>query len=424
MNPMLNVDTALANILADLNTLLPETVSLPESLHRVLADDIISPIDLPPFDNSAMDGYAVHVEDCVDASPDKPVTLPVVMDIPAGSNPATVLERNQAARIMTGAPIPAGATAVVPVEDTDDNWQKGELSSPPSHIGICASVGEGQNVRHAGENIAAGATVMTAGTVVRPAELGMLAGVGCAQVQVIRKPKVVILSSGDELVDIYDELEPGKIRDTNSYALAGLVKQIGGLAIRLPIAKDTLESVRALYRRALETNPDLIISSAGVSVGAADLVRVVMNELGDIDFWRINMRPGKPLAYGTLQGIPFFGLPGNPVSSMVTFEVLVRPALSKIAGRQFSQSTIKATLASKLKSDGRRSYDRVTLSNENGIIIAKSTGTQSSGALMSMLRADGLAIIPEGVMSVPAGSELKVILLRPLSFASGGNLHD
>ena len=424
MTPLLNVDTALADILVDMKTLTAETVSLPESHNRVIAADIVSPIDLPPFDNSAMDGYAIHYEDSITASTDKPVTLPVVMDIMAGAAPTATLERGQAARIMTGAPIPTGATAVVPVEDTDDNWQKGELSSPPSHIGICASVGEGQNVRHAGENIAAGATVMTAGTVIRPAELGMLAGIGCAQVQVIRKPKVVILGSGDELVDIYDELEPGKIRDTNSYTLAGLVKGAGGLAIRLPIAKDTLESIRALYRRALEINPDLIISSAGVSVGAADLVRVVMNELGDIDFWRINMRPGKPLAYGSLQGVPFFGLPGNPVSSMVAFEVLVRPALSKIAGRQFSHTTIQATLASELKSDGRRSYDRVTLSNENGDIIAKSTGTQSSGALMSMVRADGLAIIPEGVKSVPAGSELKVILLRPLSFARGGNLHD
>ncbi len=424
MTPLLNVDTALKNILAEVQELDSENVHLGDALDRVIAQDVISPINLPPFGNSAMDGYAIHFEDSDNACPENPLHLPVVMDIMAGAAPTATLERGQAARIMTGAPIPAGATAVVPVEDTDDNWQKGELSSPPSHIGICASVENGQNIRRAGENIAAGATVMTAGTVIRPAELGMLAGIGCAQVQVIRKPKVVILSSGDELVEVHQNLEPGKIRDTNSYTLAGLVRQAGGIPIRLPIARDSLDAIRALYRRALEINPDLIISSAGVSVGAADLVRVVMNELGDIDFWRINMRPGKPLAYGTLQGVPFFGLPGNPVSSMVTFEVLVRPALSKIAGRQFSQSTIQATLASKLKSDGRRSYDRVTLSNENGNIIARSTGTQSSGALMSMVRADGLAIIPEGVMSVPAGSELKVILLRPLSFASGGNPHD
>ena len=181
-----------------------------------------------------------------------------------------------------------------------------------------------------------------------------------------------------------------------------MIRQAGGIPIRLPIAKDTLESIRALYRRALEINPDLLISTAGVSVGAADLVRVVMDELGEIDFWRINMRPGKPLAYGTIQGVPFFGLPGNPVSTMVTFEVLVRPALAKIAGRDIKQRTIKATLADDMRSDGRRTYARVTLSREGDRLIARSTGIQSSGALMSMVLADGLAIIPEDQSFVPA----------------------
>ena len=266
-----------------------------------------------------------------------PTELVVTMDIMAGGTPDGRLEPGQAARIMTGAPIPPGATAVVPVEDTDDDWQKGDSSPFPLKCASTANKNCGEHIRRAGENIAAGATVMAAGTVIGPAEIGMLAGIGCPRVEVIRQPKVVILSSGDELVDIYDELTPGRIRDTNGYTLAALIRQSGGIPIRLPIAKDTLDSIRALYRRALEISPDLLISSAGVSVGAADLVKVVMHELGDIDFWRINMRPGKPLAYGTMQGIPFFGLPGNPVSAMVTFEVLVRPALSKVAGRPFKQ---------------------------------------------------------------------------------------
>ncbi len=412
MTALLNVDTALANILAAMKTLPAETASLPDTLNRVLANDVVSRIDLPPFDNSAMDGYAIRYEDSARARLSSPVSLSVTMDIMAGDTPDGRLEPGQAARIMTGAPIPPGATAVIPVEDTDDDWQKGHDSPLPAAVRLYRSLICGENIRLSGENIKKGETIMTAGTVIGPAEIGMLAGIGCPRVEVIRQPKVVILSSGDELVDIYDELTPGKIRDTNGYTLAALIRQSGGIPIRLPIARDTLESIRALYRRALQISPDLLISSAGVSVGAADLVKVVMHELGDIDFWRINMRPGKPLAYGTLQGIPFFGLPGNPVSAMVTFEVLVRPALAKIAGRPFKQKTVKAIATADMHSDGRRSYNRVILSQESGSIVATPTGTQSSGALMSMVKADGLAIIPEGRTTVPAGAELTVILLR------------
>lgn len=412
MSGLLNVDTALSKILADMKTLEAETVSLPDAQDRVLAEDIISPIDLPPFDNSAMDGYAIRYEDSADASLASPVALSVIMDVLAGSAPDGEIESGMAARIMTGAPIPAGASAVIPVEDTDDDWSKGEDSPLPDSVRLFRSLASGENIRLAGENIKAGETIMRAGAVIGPAEIGMLAGIGRPRVEVVRRPKVVILSSGDELVDIYDELTPGKIRDTNGYTLAGLVRQAGGAPIRLPIAKDRLESIRGLYRRALEINPDLLISTAGVSVGAADLVRVVMDELGEIDFWRINMRPGKPLAYGTICGVPFFGLPGNPVSTMVTFEVLVRPALAKIAGRSISQRTVTATIADDMRSDGRRTYARVTLSREDDRLVARATGIQSSGALMSMVLADGLAIIPEDVSVLRAGSELNVLLLR------------
>ncbi len=414
MNPLLNVDQALDNILADMKKLEAETVSLPDALDRVLAADIVSPIELPPFDNSAMDGYAIHFEDSADASQSKPAALPVTMDIMAGSAPDEELKPGAAARIMTGAPIPQGASAVIPVEDTDDEWQKGEDSALPAEVRLFRSLARGENIRLAGENIGVGDTIIRAGTVIGPAEIGMIAGIGRPRVEVIRQPKVAILSSGDELVDIYDELGPGKIRDTNGYALAGLIRGAGGVPIRLPIAKDSLESIRALYRRALEINPDLLISTAGVSVGAADLVKVVMDELGEIDFWRINMRPGKPLAYGTIQGVPFFGLPGNPVSTMVTFEVIVRPALAKIAGRAYKRRKVKATLASGMRSDGRRTYARVTLKREGARLVARSTGIQSSGALMSMVLADGLAVISEGVRRVPAGNEIEVLPLRPL----------
>ena len=414
MNPLLSVDDARAKILADMYTLEGEAVSLPDSLDRVLAEDIVSPLDLPPFDNSAMDGYAIQHQDSATASPESPVTLTVSLDIMAGSAASARLEAGHAARIMTGAPVPAGATAVIPVEDTDDRWQRNEAAPLPNTVRLYRALREGENIRVAGENIGRGDTLMKAGTVITPAAIGMLAGIGLARVKAIRQPKVAILSSGDELVDIYEELSPGKIRDTNGYTLAGLIRKAGGIPIRLPIAKDNLDSIRALYRRALSINPDVLISTAGVSVGAADLVRVVMEELGEIGFWRINMRPGKPLAYGTLQGLPFFGLPGNPVSTMVTFEVIVRPALAKIAGRPFALRAVKAKLAEGMRSDGRRTYARVTLRREGPRFVAHSTGTQSSGALLSMLLADGLAIIPEAQTFVPAGFELDVLPLREL----------
>ena len=411
MLPLLNVDDALAQILDDIQLLDAESVALAESLERVLADDIVSPLDLPPFDNSAMDGYAIRQADCAEASRQRPALLSVTQDIRAGDAPQGDLQPGQAARIMTGAPIPAGCTAVAPVEDTDDDWRRDEAALP-AQVRVFQRYPSGANIRRAGENVAAGATVMPARAVIQPAEMGMLAALGCARFAVIRKPKVVILGSGDELVDAHEAIRPGQIRDTNSYALAGLIRQAGGIPIRLPIARDNLAEIRALYRHATSINPDMILSSAGVSVGAADLVREVMSELGDIDFWRINMRPGKPLAYGALRGIPFFGLPGNPVSTMVTFEVLVRPALAKMAGRDLTRRAVKATLGEDMQSDGRRSYNRVRLSRDAAGIVARSTGTQSSGALMSMLLADGLAILPEGQRHVRAGSQVSVLLLR------------
>ena len=412
MPQLLNVDSAQAQILADMQPLGSENITLAESLDRVIADDIVAPLDLPPFDNSAMDGYAIRHEDSAMASPQQPASLCVTGDIAAGAAPTDCLQPGQAARIMTGAPIPTGCSAVAPVEDTDDNWRKGGNPAPPAQVQIFSSYPFGANIRRKGENIERGARIMRAGTIIQPAEIGMLAAIGCARFDVLRKPKVVILGSGDELVDVHEALSAGKIRDTNSYTLAGLIRQAGGIPIRLPIARDNLSEIRALYRRALGIDPDMIISSAGVSVGAADLVREVMDELGDIDFWRINMRPGKPLAYGALRGIPFFGLPGNPVSTMVTFEVLVRPALAKLAGRALQRKKLTATIAEDIETDGRRSYDRVRLSRTDNGIVAHSTGSQSSGALMSMLMADGLAIIPEGQRFVPAGSELPVLLLR------------
>lgn len=415
MSEYLSVETALAHILERMELLAAERVALEQVLGRVLAEDIFSAVDLPPFANSSMDGYAVRAADVSQAASDQPVRLRVVLDIPAGSFPQGAVNPGEAARIMTGAPMPAGADAVVPVEQTDSRWRAGSETQLPDQVAIYRAVQAGDYVRPAGEDVHAGQLVLRRGTVLRPQDAGMLAALGQAVVPVARQPRVAIVSTGDELVDAGDPLGPGQIRDSNSHTIAGLVAAYGGLPLRQPIARDTLDAVRAMFQQALAQQPDVIISSAGVSVGTFDVVRTVLDELGEVQFWRVNVRPGKPLAFGQVQGVPFFGLPGNPVSAMVTFDVFVRPALLKLTGRTDDAVTVRAVTGEDLRSDGRRSYLRVRLTRENGRLMAQTTGTQSSGALMSMVLADGLLIIPEDLTFVPAGSELSVRLLRPLS---------
>lgn len=407
-----SVDDALAAVLNTVTTLSSETVPLPNALNRVLAKDIIADDNLPPFANSSMDGYAARAADTTGARTDHPISLTVIMDIPAGTAPTGVLGSGQAARIMTGAPVPDGADAVIPVENTDGTWSGEDDTLLDTQVKIYAAAKHGDNIRPVGESVAVGQRVLDTGRVLQPQDLGILAALGKATVPVIRQPRVAILSSGDELVGVDQPLTPGKIRDVNSYTLAGLVQTAGGIPLVLPIAHDTLDDIRALFHNALEQQPDVIVSSAGVSVGAADLIRTVLAELGEVNFWRINLRPGKPLAYGHLREIPFFGLPGNPVSAMVTFEVFVRPVLLRMAGRSHDPKIISAVIDKHMRSDGRRSYIRVTLSEEHGQWVARETGTQSSGALMSMVLADGLLVIPENLGEVPAGTTLNVYLLR------------
>ena len=409
---MLSVDEALQHILRDLQPLPVELAPLDECLGRVLAEDLIAAIDLPPFANSSMDGFALRAADLLGACADAPVQLEVVMDIAAGAAPEGRLGTGQAARIMTGAPLPAGADAIVPVEQTDADWTSAENSTMARQVAVMTQVAPGDYVRPVGENVRAGQEVLAAGTQLRPQHLGILAALGQAQVPLRRRPRVAIVSSGDELVEVHEPLAPGQIHDVNSYTIQGMVSELGATPLRLPIARDSQDAVRALFREALQLQPDLLISTAGVSVGAHDVVRDVLEELGELNFWRVNMRPGKPLAWGQVQAKPFFGLPGNPVSAMVTFEIFVRPAVLRLAGRAEVEQVHRATVCEDLHSDGRRSYLRVTLQHEDGRLLARTTGTQSSGALLSMVLADGLLVVPEGVTFVPDGSELEVHLLR------------
>ncbi|MDX1994173.1 MAG: molybdopterin molybdotransferase MoeA [bacterium] len=408
MVELLNVDEAIARILADIFPMGEERVPLLKSLGRVLAEDIVAQEDLPLMDNSSMDGYAVRAADVLSA----PINLRVVINQTTGKTTEKTIEATQAARIMTGAVIPQGADTVIPVEDTNSNWQISTDPALPYDVTIRKTAPKGNAIRRAGEDIQKGQLLLKRGTITGPAEIGILAATGNANPSVFKRPKVAIISSGNELIEPEEQLQPAKTRNANSYTLAALIQENGGEAVILPTATDTTASIQATFTEALRHQPNLILSSAGVSVGAADFVRSTLEQMGELNFWRINLRPGKPLAYGHLQGVPFFGLPGNPVSAMVTFEVIVRPALLKMGHRPDLRRIIHAKTTQAIQSDGRRSYLRVKLeASENGYTTTL-TGTQSSGALSSMLYADGLLIIPEDVYEVPAETELPVILLN------------
>jgi molybdopterin molybdotransferase len=337
--------------------------------------------------------------------------LKVVADIPAGSAPSVTLNPGQAARIMTGAQLPKGADAVIPVEDTDFN-SRGAGSAAPQTVSFLKNVKAGENIRPRGMDLRAGDVVLKKGCRLKPQDLGLLAMLGIAHVNIHKKPRVALLSSGDELLEVDAPPAEGKIHDANSYALAALIQNAGAEVVRLGVAKDTRESVEGLLGKAANEQVDLIVSSAGVSVGAFDFVKDVVESHGKLDFWRVNMRPGKPLAFGEYQGRPFIGLPGNPVSAFVGFEIFVRPVLEKLGGQLDDiRRRVKVRCAEEIESDGRESYLRAKIREEDGLLSARLTGHQGSGNLLSLVQADALLIIPAGVKCVPVGREVEAILI-------------
>jgi len=408
---LLSVNEARERILSHFQPVTTETLPLAGCSKRVLAQDIAATSDLPPFDNSSMDGFAVRAADVIDAAAGSPRNLRVVADIPAGSHPTISLAPDEAARIMTGASIPEGADAVVPVEDTNfDNRDAGTLA--PDEVQIFKSAKSGANVRPRGMDLRAGDVVLNKGRILKPQDLGLLAMLGFANVLVYRKPRIALFSSGDELLPVNAPLEEGKIRDSNSYALAALIEEAGADVIRLGVAKDDPDSVKALLEKAVELNVDLILSSAGVSVGAFDFVKQVIESNGKMDFWRVNMRPGKPLAFGEYKQVSFIGLPGNPVSSFVGFEVFVRPTLQRLRGLlNGGRPTVRVRCEEQIDSDGRESYLRAQVHEAEGNFIARLTGHQGSGNLHSLVQANALLIIPAGVKCVPAGQEVNAWLI-------------
>ena len=408
---LLSVEQALARVLSHFQPVTIESVPLVESANRVLAVDVSAADDLPLFDNSSMDGFALRAADSSNAAPASRVTLRVVADIPAGSSPKVPLAPGEAARIMTGAQLPQGADAVVPVEDTDfQNRAAG--SAPPEQVQIGRPVKSGENVRSRGMDVRQGEVVLHKGRRLNAQTLGVLAMLGFARVQVHKIPRVALFSSGDELLPVDAPLEPGKIRDSNSYMLAALLEGTGVEVLRLGVAKDSRDSVASLLEKAVTQNADLIISSAGVSVGAYDFVKEVIESNGALDFWRVNIRPGKPLAFGNYRNIPFLGLPGNPVSAFVGFEVFVRPTLGRLSGlSDGSRPIVRVRCEEEILSDGRESYLRAVIQAQDGVYVAKLTGHQGSGNILSLVQADALLIIPAGVKCVPAGQEVHAWLL-------------
>jgi molybdopterin molybdotransferase len=405
---MLSVREARERILAQFFPL--ETIRCPleQAAGRVLAETICAGTDLPAFDNSSVDGFAVRAVDVTTI----PVILPVVGDIPAGKTADFTLGAGQAARIMTGARLPIGADAVVMVEDTDFGHQAAGTQAPPRVL-IQKAVRTGANVRKRGTDIRAGQEILPVGQVLRPQDIGMLAMLGVADAPVYRKPKVAIVSSGDELLAVDAPLEDGKIRDSNTYTLAALAAQSGCEVLRLGVAADRREAVQNMLDQAVEAGVDVIISSAGVSVGAFDFVKEVVESAGSLSFWKVDMRPGKPLAFGSYKNTPFFGLPGNPVSSFMGFLVFARPALRRMCGLETArQEPARVVLAEAVESDGRESYLRAVVTLENGTFKARLTGHQGSGNLFSLVQANALLIIPSGVKSCPPGTEVDAWLLE------------
>jgi molybdopterin molybdotransferase len=412
---LISVEEALAEILSHVHVLEPERVVILDALGRVLAEELISDIEIPPFDNSAMDGYAVRAQDVADATPESPVHLSVVGSVAAGYLAGMRVDPGAALRIMTGAPLPDGADAIVPFEDTDDfDRSKGDrLAAPASEIAVRHGVRPGDHVRPAGEDVRLGEQVMAPGRVIRPQEIGVLASLGRTTVLVHRRPKVAILATGDELLEVHEPLEPGKIRNSNEYTNTALVTRTGGIPIRLGIARDTEEDLKTKIQIGLDEGADLFLTSGGVSVGDYDVVKDVLGSQGTMQFWQVCMKPGKPLAFGLLaNGVPLIGLPGNPVSAMVSFEQFARPAILKMLGHtDLAKPTVRAVMDEPLTNSGRRGFARVIVTQRDGQYHARTTGEQGSGVLTSMAKANGLAIVPEDVYEVEAGSEVAVQML-------------
>lgn len=403
---MISVDEHLARILDEVAPLAPLELALLDAHSCLLAEDVVTAVSLPPFDNSAMDGYAVRSADLDPVRAGTAVTLPVVGDIPAGTASPLSVQPGLCVRIMTGAPLPTGADVVVPVEMTDGGIAKVRIDRAPD---------VGAYIRRLGEDVRAGDTVAVAGSHLGSARIGLIAAVGRTAVAVRPRPRVVVISTGSELVEAGAHIGPGQIADSNSYALTAAAREAGALAYRVGIVPDD-------PNRLLETledhliRGDCIVTSGGVSVGAYDVVKEVLSRLGTVRFDRVAMQPGMPQGFGRIgaDGVPIFALPGNPVSALVSFEVFVRPALRRMLGAEpISRPTVSAVATAPMRSGkGKRQYVRAVLSAQDDRYVVQPVGGSGSHLMGAMAAANGLVVIDEDVTEVAAGSPVTVMMLE------------
>ncbi|MSQ29725.1 MAG: molybdopterin molybdenumtransferase MoeA [Dehalococcoidia bacterium] len=415
---MISVEEARARILERFAALPMEQAPLLDAVGQVLAEDVVATFNIPPMANTSMDGYAVRASDTAGATRSAPRTLRVIGYLAAGGTFDGAVEPGEAVRIMTGAPIPTGADAVVPFEETDEEeqlvrWQ--ETSRDQVRIDVAA--GPRANIREAAEDVRIGEVVLPKGTVLGVAQVGLLGSLGLDRAPVHRRPRVAVLSTGDELLRPGEPLTPGKIYDANAFSLAAAVRACGGIPRVLEVARDTVEALTARIHEALE-DADLLITSAGVSRGDFDVVKEVLAREGEVGFWTVRMRPGKPLAFGTFHAngrvVPHLGLPGNPVSALMTFELFGRATIYTMLGNPegWCRPVVRAVAAERIVSgDGRRFYARAIVRFDGTGYVAHLTGPQGSGILTSMALANGYAICPEGVAAIEPGELCDVILL-------------
>lgn len=400
---MISVEEALGLILENIREIGFEKVDIKEALGRVIAEDVYARRNIPPWDNSAMDGYAVRVDDVEGASKENPAVLKIIESLPAGYISENRLNPGEAIKIMTGAPMPNGADAVVMAEYTEKDGGKVRIFKRPE---------KGDHIRRAGEDVKEGQLVIKKGQLIRPSEIGMLASMARSIVSVYQRPRVAILATGDELVDLDEEICGAKIINSNTYAVGAQIQECGALPILLGIARDRQDELEEKLR--LGMNADIIITSGGVSVGDYDHVKDVVKGLGgDLRLWKVAIKPGKPLAFSVLNGRPMFGLPGNPVASMVTFEIFVRPAILKMMGhKKIFRPIIDATIKSDLKKkEQRRHFIRASVQSDVDGYAVETTGDQGSHMMTSMTKANGLIIFHENETSIKAGDKVKVMLL-------------
>ncbi len=404
---MFTVTDAVARIVAGIEPLSVERVALLDALGRVLATPIISPLTLPAWDNSAMDGYALRASDVEGASAEKPVTLTVLETVAAGAFPTRVVEAGSCTRIMTGAPLPEGVDTVIRLEDTDGGIER---------VSIRNDRDAGRNVRYRGEDITTGTRVLECGQPIGAAQIGVLASVGASSVDVYRQPRVAFFGSGDEIVDLdrfTEALDGKKIVTSNSYTLHSLVRLNGGIPVNLGVARDDPADIRARLDRA--AGCDLLVTSAGISAGEFDYLRPVLAEAGvTLDVWRVRMRPGAPLGFGWLGKMPWIGLPGNPVSTMVTFELFVRPVMRRMLGHtRLFRRPVPVTLEEPVKIGAALTHflRAIVSVKPDGTLSARLTGPQGSGILTSMSAANALLVIPHERSRVEAGEIVNALLL-------------